>query len=375
MEGRFASFLVCVLCACSNDLDALYATTPGDAGDAATVRALPLLPARPNAENRPACEACAADKCADARANCLEDDACIALLRCKGKCSDPACLEGCDIDAGTSVWYGDYFDCVFGATGSGQCSVECASGQNWGCVGRYEYRATTNAAYDVDFRFLGPEDMDEPGRLATFPMLEGATVRTCPLAAFDECVADNGAVLASAGVGAYGATTLTLRGVYRNFLRIEGGPAGESTAFYAPSITGAQHRDLRFFARTFRNYFRPGGSALEAGFPLDGPDRTHVWSIPLDCLGIPGLGLHFAVAGEADPDAAYFGLGGKTNANITQARGITILGIDLRGASHRTLVLEAHEVHSGKLLSRRQVEVGAGWSTQVALEPLQRGEL
>ena len=276
--------MACILCACSNDPNALYATTPKDAGDAAAVAELPLLPPCRTKKTSPPANRAPRTSARTRAPIALEDDACTALLRCKSTCSNPACLEGCYVDAGSSVWYRDYFDCVFGTTGNGQCSVECASGQNWDCIGNYEYRAATNAAYDVDFHFIGPVGPDDPGRLNTFPPLEGAMVRACGLAAFDECVADNGFVVANAGVGAYGATTFTLRGLYNGFLRIEGGAARESTAFYELPITGAQRRDSIFFARTFRNYFvlaspgsTPGFHSMGLIARMSGPSRSIAW--------------------------------------------------------------------------------------------------
>ncbi|MFI5307315.1 MAG: hypothetical protein ACHQ53_08185, partial [Polyangiales bacterium] len=224
-------FLCWALCACSNDLNALYARSGTDAGGRGEI---PPLPALPDTKKRADCETCAKNECAMQRASCLEDDGCTAMLACKGKCSDPACLEACDVANAFSIWYRDYQSCVLApAEHGGQCSGECGVGENWGCLGQYAFRATSNKRYEVEINFVGNAGPDEPSRIALFPPLAGATVRACGGATLAACgVTDNAHVLADATIGAYNSATLELVGLYDAPLQITGGGDRELTAIY-----------------------------------------------------------------------------------------------------------------------------------------------
>jgi hypothetical protein len=155
---RCLALAVLFVLGCSNDPGALYAR--GDAAkdsgadrdpSAAKPEPVPPLPALPDADHIPDCTRCAADMCKEARANCLEDDYCTDEPRCKGKCDNLACLQGCSAEFGWSAWYGDYVNCVFG-----QCLSECNTGNNWQCEGNYDWPAAGQSSFDVRFRFTAP---------------------------------------------------------------------------------------------------------------------------------------------------------------------------------------------------------------------------
>lgn len=361
------------LAGCTHDRSELYA--PPVARDVGTEP--PILPALPDVDKRAACEACAKDKCATSRDNCLEDDDCVAQLRCKGKCSDPACLEACDVAHAFSIWYRDYQFCVLGlGDRGGQCIVECGVGENWGCLGQYAFREASNKAYELELRFVGPSDPDDPNRLFAFPPLAGASVRACGDAALTDCgIPDNSQVLAGATIGAYNSATLELRGLYHRPMQITGGGASELAELYDRPCTGPQQREVTFLSRVAVNQLRPGAGSGDVGFPLDGPDRTNVLVEQGDCLAAGAPGVRFALFGEPDPDRAYVDLSaGSGGLDRTDSSGFGVLGVGLGGRPSRTLVLEGHRADGGEVLSRRSVEVALAWSTSVYLLPLERGE-
>jgi hypothetical protein len=131
--------VLAALTACSNNPEALYCQ-PGECAREADSGTAPLdeppwLPAQPDDGVIDDCTACAMERCAMARDYSLDDDACTALLTCKSKCWHPACLAECEADYGFSAWYDDLWVCTFGS-----CGAECAAGQNWACVDRFDWR-------------------------------------------------------------------------------------------------------------------------------------------------------------------------------------------------------------------------------------------
>lgn len=68
---------------------------------------------------------------------------CRDLLRCMGDnaCSDPSCLARCTAAHEPSIYYADYFNCVFETIPGGsetptasRCAMECRAGDNWECL-------------------------------------------------------------------------------------------------------------------------------------------------------------------------------------------------------------------------------------------------
>lgn len=117
---------------------------------------LPPLPFVPDAAFVKMCGACARVSCSAERAACEADATCRALLRCRGACSNPACLARCgsyefrDDDAfiATGNFGGEqsplltkYVTCV----GIDECASECNAGRNWECTDDPSYRWPTDA--------------------------------------------------------------------------------------------------------------------------------------------------------------------------------------------------------------------------------------
>jgi hypothetical protein len=139
---RWLFLLILLFLACSPDLDAALATPE---------EVLPLVP--DDETIRDACVKCAFENCSDELASCKNDTrpgGCEQLRACKVKHSDPSTLLKCeqhypapafddprfdDPDSNNTIFYNQYRDCVF----KHECPIECHSGQNWGCVYKYEW--------------------------------------------------------------------------------------------------------------------------------------------------------------------------------------------------------------------------------------------
>lgn len=162
---------------CTHDRSELYALDPEGAGGASgVVEPPPWLPALPDLANQDACEACAKDKCATAHANCLQDDACVEMLACKGTCSDPGCLQTCAAEHAPSPWYDDLWVCVL----TEHCAAPCRTGENFACAGNYNGPVTEQSRFTVSLRFKQRTESFGGGPTVRVDhFLVGAEVRTC----------------------------------------------------------------------------------------------------------------------------------------------------------------------------------------------------
>ena len=153
----------CALCACSNDLSALYthadaSRQPGrhsDAGDAA--KPGDILSLYADLGQNGACLACMKNECADAERACLEDATCAIQARCEARCRDPACMMECPRRiVGTSLFDGDPRNGPGDAGGIARlpyaggpetpsgcrrraCAAPCEVGRVLDCVGNFEW--------------------------------------------------------------------------------------------------------------------------------------------------------------------------------------------------------------------------------------------
>ena len=354
--GLVGAVVLCAVAACSNDSAALYARE-GDAGAAPV--ALPLLPKTPDARVLKACRVCAASECKDARTSCLKDDACTALLRCKGECSDPACLEHCEIGNDRSAWYDDYSACVFETT----CSAACAQGQSFGCLGRYDVRSSQAGSYDVTWHFTSRTDPEDPARssYSLGPTLQGAKVRACAPTSTDCSAA--GSAQGIATVGAYSRATMTLQGApFRGYLEVTGGAYDEQSLVYGWAISGPGWREVGFVGRA---YFLgdPGGLDFKA------PNHANLLLAANDCLDEPAPGLHFLLSGQPIEEIAYAHVDSTFDANgPTSGAGVAFATLNLERENQRQVVLEARNENEDTLASR-SVLLRAGWSTTIGLYP------
>ncbi|MGD8863918.1 MAG: hypothetical protein PVI30_28140, partial [Myxococcales bacterium] len=333
----------------------------------------PRLPAIPDDHRVDDCEACAAEQCADAYANCLEDDHCLEVLRCKGRCGDPPCLRDCDRDHGFSAWFDDFDDCVWNL----RCATDCGAGDNWACVGEYAPRSTGEDLLEVELWF----DQSLAGRLRPafdrndLNFLPGAEVRACE--AGSSC--EGGGLEDRDNVGPDDRVRLTVPrsfgawgGGYFEVEQPELGRLGARERLIFPPATGS---------RVYRTIFMPlnvlpqveGLRAPDPDIPTLDPDQPRIVLYPRDCLGRPAPGTCFELVGEPDARAVYglhfppllypeaecedstFEPGTATIPNAPEG------ALRVRGTREGVLT---HE--------RDRVYTRAGWTTHVYLDPIPR---
>ena len=360
-----ATALAAALSGCSNNLDALYA---GGHDGGTAEDALPLLPATPDERFVDACEACAASQCKDERASCLADDACTAQLRCKGSCSDPACLERCEVDHTRSAWYDDYLQCVFEAA----CAVPCGRGQSFECLGNYAVRSGAASSYAVTWHFDGYVRSDDPVRSTNnlSPLLEGASVRACNALSSD--CGSAGAAQGIAAIDAYDDAQMTVEGSpFRGYLELSGGPYDERALLYRQPTSGSEWREVGMAPRLDFLSFGPG---LGVGDAFKAPHHANLAFIALDCLRERAPGVHFAEGGRSFASIAYIRMDSTGDEEgPTSSTGTALATSDLGGDATREVVVEVRDDQDA-VLSTHRVFLRDGWSTQIELLPREQGE-
>jgi hypothetical protein len=341
---------------CSNDLDALFRAPDMDAGtQARTLRTIPRLPALPDVDRRNACADCAERTCDQARANCLEDDDCTDELVCKGRCRDPACLQACTAAHGSSPWYADYANCVFG-----QCPTECNTGNNWECQQEYDWPAAEEPAFGVKFDFTASPTFFLGSQVPTYVV--GALVSACDDA--PDCSAPQD----SAKVGIDNTVTLVLRPSalppkdFRGYLSIVGGDVEEHQILYLAPLA----RPQEFFA----GFVSSGTVSL----PMIDMARPRVSVVVTDCLVAPVRGARVTL--PELPDVTGYtleGAGFRFTKGPTTATGVAVL-YNLPDSVSGTKVRVRAERSSGERVPEREVLVQAGFSTGLWLGPAARSE-
>jgi hypothetical protein len=302
---------------------------------------------------RPACEACATDECAQARVSCLEDDACTAILRCKGKCSHPACLQECDSEHGFSPWYDDYFSCVLGESGAGGACVEpCLAGQNWGCLGNYEWPSAGSASFDVRFRFVGPRLVQQREE----PFFVGAEARSCNPGFRDSDVVD-----------ATNSVDLQLRGD-RHYLEVESPDVqqfGVRERFYWLPHSVATEVRIAHLERRLVDFFA-------GGWHNRADDRlAQIAAYVVDCTGVtaPSVSVEFPGVPAAQvwhmQGAALGPQFDATTAGVAFAPDIPEEAVDAQIVVRATLP-------DAQAVAERSIWARVGWITHVLLYPRTR---
>jgi hypothetical protein len=354
--------LVYVLAACSNDLDALVCK-PGqcpsdlaDSGGELETTEPPWLPALPDRDRRDACEACAKEKCRDARDYCLEDDACTAQLGCTRDCSDPGCLRECQSEhAGAgwwSPWWEDLFVCVFRS-----CPAECNTGRNWGCSHEFDWPRTEESRIPVRARVGGSSGPAQIALGGTPPFtLAGARVRVCPMGGCEGGVFDQG-VLDAANSAQLDLPVEGLAGDFRGYLEIESTEVGRLETRYRMHLAPiGLPGEVRM----------PFADSAVAGDWRSSDGFAAVWAFVVDCTAILGRGLRFELVGQPEAEVEYLGVAFGLDPLAQEAPiGVALLPEVAEGL----ITLRAVLAEMGDEVARRSVPIRNGWMTEVTLSP------
>lgn len=344
---------------CSNNLNSLFVKSAAraDAGTA-TVKPepVPLLPAQPDMAHRVGCEQCAKDACDVARMNCLEDDDCTAELRCKGKCSDPACLQTCGAESSSSSWYRDYAICVFG-----QCPTECNTGHNFDCQGNYDWPATESglqSSFEVTFNFA-PDPISFMSTSTIQTAGVGLPVQACADAMICSDL-DHGVV----GIDGKVKLTLSPNAIpprdFRGYLKLDDDGYGEGQLLYTPPLSRSQ---TCFVGTIGSNVFPPGTDR----------SRPLVIANVSDCLGLGVPSARVSLPDLPQINAMAFVGFVAWSMGPTSAAGIAAL-VDLPGSAISTKVRVHAERSDGSLISERAVWVRPGFATALGLMPAARSD-
>lgn len=339
---------------CEYDRSAFYGTGGGAAGTGAVIE-IPL-PVLPDEEVRDACRGCVAQECAAARDACLEDDACTALLSCKGSCDNPSCLADCEADFGFSAWYDDLWICTFK-----QCAEECRTGQNWGCVDAYD-RTPGESLIDLELRFTPPESVELGGGHQD-NYLVGSEVRACR-GEYASCEA----ATASAVLDDSQSVDLrvgTFLGIFNGYFEIEGSDVGfpaRERIYLEPVSRSAEVRVWVFQRRLIAGFGR--------WFEMDG--FAQVAAYPLDCAGTPAAGVRVEIVELPGAEVWHF-QGMLLGAQFDK----TTLGFGFVPDIPEEILAEpirvrAIRVDTGEAIAERSVFGRAGWITHVPLVPRTR---
>ena len=272
--------------ACERDRDALYS---GAAGAEA-----PLAPIVPDEDRVSACEDCAAEQCGQAREACLEDDACTGLLHCTGSCSDPACVVACEVAHGWSPWFEDMRACM-----APSCGAACGLGENWDCLGDYDWPGATEIPFGVDLWFADVTGAAIAAR--TEPFLPGARVRVCFDPTCDE-VGDEGVV------GGDNRVTLDLRPSsfgtdFRDYFEVDDGTGRVLLTYWLPLARAGFARLAHHWVLTRIEGWHPE----EPGAVSLDPRQSRIVVLPLDCSLAGALGMRVELA-EAPEAPVLYGL-------------------------------------------------------------------
>ncbi len=342
---------------CTHETSALYVPARKPAADPTD---LPLLPSRPGEkETNETCEACAQDRCAAARNDCLEDDDCIDMLACKGTCSDPACLQRCDAKFAFSAWYEDLWICVFERA----CGVECKAGENFACAGQYDWPIATHSRFPVLFNFS--RDLTSTAGLRFKSVLVGATVRVCVNSPCTESnVYDSGRVDSSNRVSLDLIADLT--GRFPGFLEIEDPRSGyfgwKARVYPEPLAMETEVRLVLLDSYALQSQTN-GLLDLDAGAPL-------VIEIT-DCLNFAARNVRFELPDLPDVEVGHFGEGIVYGAPATSV-GLALVPDVPEAARREPIWGRAVQVGTDEIVAETLVGVHSGWTTELVLLPRTR---
>ena len=355
------------LSACSNDGDALIcdpSQCPGDA-DASGAPGQgepPWLPALPDVQNRDACEACAKASCGTTRAACLEDDACTALLRCEGEADNPADLQTCEAEHGFSPWYDDHWACVLFES----CATECKSGENWGCVGRYDWPPAPEDHFPVTFHFKNPRRSAFTGGDSRVELFRaGAQARTCKSADGD-CTLDD--LVDTDRVDASNRVELEVAfpGFSRNFtgrLEIDSDP--DDVLSLPDRILGlplSRKGEVRVFVANLGSLQSLSGGAIDH-------DSAPLTITVRDCLGTAAPGIRLQLPDLPETEPRYAVLFSALGDGPTDASGLALVVDVPEPQRSGAVTVQAFRGDGGEPVAERYAFVRAGWTTHLILYP------
>jgi len=351
------AILSVALTGCTHDSSALYESAPGAN---VSVMELPSLPARTgNPDTDANCTACAKDKCAQARDHCLEDDDCVDMLQCRGKCSDPACTQACEAKFAYSPWYDDLWTCVF----SQACDVECKAGENFACVGHYNWPVATQSRFPVRFNFSLNYSSTAALRFTSF--LVGAAARAC---LSSPCSGSN--LSDSASVDSANEVSLNLigdlSGRFPGFLEIDDARAGffgtHLRIYPEPLARAVELRTVIMDGYALQSA-TSGLLDLQAGAPL-------VIQI-VDCLGFGARHVRVELPELPGVEVRHFGEGIVFGAAATSV-GLALVP-DVPAVARQTMI-RGRAVQEGTetVVAEAVIAVRSGWITELMLQPRTR---
>lgn len=345
MPRAALALLVCGTVACAYDRDVLYEVAAG--------RASPLLPFVPDAERIDACAACAEQSCASEREACVADPTCAALLDCRRRCSDPACLAKCGerthwdlerVGFPQDVLFDTYERCVSLLA----CGGACGWGKNWGCRGRYSWPEAE-----------GPGDLP----LALEVRLSDNVGHVARVAACGDHLCS--IVLDEGESDAWGQVELDVGALSRlEFLRIDFGDA--KVDFYTLPVFRATTIHLAASAQ-----FVPESAAFLGPDALEfaDPKGAIIAVLTLDCAGAPAPAVQFELIGEAPDKRAFYAAGSGNYPFFTATETSSSGRGGFVGVPDGTFGLRARSLTGERLASRDTLPAAAGTWTIIGLFP------
>ena len=347
---------VVALVGCTHDTGGLYGTAPDPAPAPAQ---LPLLPFRTgNPDTDSTCAACAKDACAAQRDYCLQDDDCMNMLACKGKCSDPACLQACAAKFEFSAWFEDLWFCALD-----ECSLECNAGENFACVGQYNWPVATRSRFPVRLNFnLG---LYSTAGLRFQSFLVGAAVRACPSS---PCTDNN--LIDSGRVDATNSVSLDLigdvTGRFPGFLEIEdprSGFFGVRKIVYPEPLSRAMELGMVLHDSALGQQQTGGLFDLQAGASIAIQIR--------DCLGWGARNVRFELPALPDVKVGHFIDGFVYGAEFTSVGAALVPDVP-EIARQNPIRGRAVQVGTDVVVAEAIVEVRSGWITELLMQPRAR---
>jgi hypothetical protein len=352
LEICFAILLV-AMTGC-RDIVGFDETAPGDAAVRDGVQAMPFLPFTPTDEHKEPCTRCATDECTTEHQACLEDASCLAMLRCRGTCSDPACNAACGsfelLDYSVSGLrpgrrgaenenFIRYHHCV----SLTRCSDVCGAGVDWDCKKGYRWPIIPDRfPFRVQVELLdilgSGVSARVTGYVPAFPGMPSALTQSAQTAGWGQTELE----FTSTGQGL--------------FLQIESGPEAVDE-FRMLDYSGPFFRDTRLSRNVFQEGFPPV-------FPQ--PGFAGVFIVATDCLDSPAPGITFEIVGASGKAYAYtpytnFSFGANTDqsgmggfADVTPANGmVTVLA-----------------KRDDEIVARQRVYLRENWLTSIVLRAL-----
>jgi hypothetical protein len=235
---------------------------------------MPIVPAHLSPPIASTCEKCMLQNCVPERNACVASARCRALLSCEAACSDPNCLANCAADYPPSLAFDDYFGCAFGTTygkPQSKCPSECAAGQDWDCVGKYDWNGdpTKGTAQFADVR------LNDIGVSNQISSLEGSTIARCTDSVLNTLSGDAGCGN-PVTLDAHNLAHVSLGG---NDVFALGTP--EKYRIYPPPIVRSGPVVLTLLSRGLVDPSLPG---------IEGFDRSlgTIGFVQFDCLGVSG---------------------------------------------------------------------------------------